>query len=201
MRASTNPATELRLSSSVESDAPITFRYTGGHDSPTPTASRLNCSLANTLIPRHASDLPHTRPPLLECRTLLPSPCPQRMGVASVAFALKLTQGNRVGLAASETSPPPSRAGTGPATAEQQQVVRSPFPAAGAGVYASIYKPVHLPAGAVTSVALAYRGRGTSIALPSYDEYSPCIPSMMDSLAYLVGSPCILVMDKKDKCI
>ena len=46
------------------------------------------------------------------------------MGVASVAFALKLTQGNRVGLAASETSP---RAGTWPATAEQQQVVRSPF--------------------------------------------------------------------------
>ena len=50
------------------------------------------------------------------------------MGIASVAFALKLTQGNRVGLAASErTSPPPSRAGTWPATAEQQQVVRSPF--------------------------------------------------------------------------
>ena len=53
------------------------------------------------------------------------------MGVVSVAFALKLTKDNRVGLAASETPSPPSlnsRAGDAwAATAEQQQVVRFPL--------------------------------------------------------------------------
>jgi len=56
------------------------------------------------------------------------SPCPsphatvrrQRMGVLEVAFALKLTQGNRVGLAAPGKSPLPSRADdVRAATAEQ----------------------------------------------------------------------------------
>ena len=45
------------------------------------------------------------------------------MGVLEVAFALKLTQGNRVGLAAPGKSPLPSRADdVRAATAEQQQV-------------------------------------------------------------------------------
>jgi|NorSeaMetagenome_1021524.scaffolds.fasta_scaffold116254_1 hypothetical protein len=45
------------------------------------------------------------------------------MGVLEVAFALKLTQGNRVGLAAPGKSPLPSRADdVRAATAEQQQI-------------------------------------------------------------------------------
>ena len=84
--------------------------------------------------PRVRSSPTHSYPrPLshLKCHLLVSLRVPQRMGVVSVAFALKLTKDNRVGLAASETPSPPSlnsRAGdAGAATAEQQQVVRFPL--------------------------------------------------------------------------
>ena len=76
------------------------------------------------------------------------------MGIGPVAFALKLTKDNRVGFAASETSPSPSlnaRADdAGVATAEQQQVVRPPLQPREALREAHVY-PLHLH-GALTYV-------------------------------------------------
>ena len=85
-------------------------------------------SLASAASPTHSYPRPLSH---LKCHLLVSLRVPQRMGVVSVAFALKLTKDNRVGLAASETPSPPSlnsRAGDAwAATAEQQQVVRFPL--------------------------------------------------------------------------
>ena len=90
------------------------------------------------------------------------------MGVGSVAFRSFVTQGqgNRVGLAASETSPPPSRAGAGPATAKQQQVVCDPSQVRLGHEYSPCMSCTRLPS----------YPPGTSIA------YSACIPRLRPRL-------------------